>query len=673
MGASTPLRSILLFFLIVLSALYQSSATGIEANQTVALFVNASKASTKHIPETLFGIFFEEINHAGAGGLWAELVSNRGFEAGGPNTPSNIDPWLVIGDESSVIVSTERSSCFERNKIALQMEVLCDHEGTNICPDGGVGIYNPGFWGMNIEQGKTYKLVLYVRSLGSINVSVSLVGSKQMLATANIVADNVSNWTKTEIELKAKGTDAKSRLQLTTSKKGVIWFDQVSLMPTDTYKGHGFRNDLFEMVKALKPGFIRFPGGCFVEGEWLRNAFRWKETIGPWEERPGHFGDVWHYWTDDGLGHFEFFLLAEDLGAVPIWVFNNGVSHNDQVDTTGIAPFVQEIMDGLEFARGDSNSKWGSIRAAMGHPEPFDLKYVAVGNEDCGKKNYRGNYLKFYSAIKQAYPDIKIISNCDASSQPLDHPADFYDYHIYSNANNVFTSASKFDRASRTGPKAFVSEYAVTGDDAGKGSLLAALAEAGFLIGLEKNCDAVEMASYAPLFVNTNDRTWSPDAIVFDSSQFYGTPSYWMQHFFRESNGATLLKSSLQPNPSNSLIASAITWKNTQDNNLYLRIKVVNFGSNSVTLQISIDGLEMNSLQAIGSTKTELTSSNLMSENSFEVPNKVVPVKSLVDDVGEDMDIVLSPHSFTSLDLLISSNNIRIVGSDAASVDKSSY
>ncbi|KAL3819656.1 hypothetical protein ACJIZ3_005561 [Penstemon smallii] len=673
MGASTPFRSIFLFFLIVLSALYQSSATGIEANQTVALFVNASKPSTKHIPETLFGIFFEEINHAGAGGLWAELVSNRGFEAGGPNIPSNIDPWLVIGDESSVIVSTERSSCFERNKIALKMEVLCEHEGTNVCPAGGVGIYNPGFWGMNIEQGKTYKLVLYVRSLGSINVSVSLMGSKQTLATADIVADNVSNWTKTEIMLKANGADAKSRLQLTTSRKGVIWFDQVSLMPTDTYKGHGFRNDLFEMVKALKPGFIRFPGGCFVEGEWLRNAFRWKETIGPWEERPGHFGDVWHYWTDDGLGHYEFFLLAEDLGAVPIWVFNNGVSHQDQVDTTGIAPFVQEIMDGLEFARGDSNSKWGSIRAAMGHPEPFDLKYVAVGNEDCGKKNYRGNYLKFYSAIKQAYPDIKIISNCDASSQPLDHPADFYDYHIYSNANNVFASASKFDKASRTGPKAFVSEYAVTGDDAGKGSLLAALAEAGFLIGLEKNCDAVEMASYAPLFVNTNDRTWNPDAIVFDSSQFYGTPSYWMQHFFRESNGATLLKSSLQPNPSSSLIASAITWKNTQDNNLYLRIKVVNFGSNSVTLQISIDGLEMNSLQALGSTKTELTSGNLMSENSFEVPNKVVPVKSLVDDVGEDMDIVLSPHSFTSLDLLISSNNIRIVGSGAASVDKSSY
>lgn len=669
MGAINLWPRTIFFFFIVLSAFYQSSADGIEADQPVALYVNASKASAKKIPKTLFGIFFEEINHAGAGGLWAELVSNRGFEAGGPNVPSNIDPWSVIGDESSVIVSTDRTSCFERNKIALRMEVLCDREGSKVCPAGGVGIYNPGFWGMNIEQGKKYKLIFYARSSGPIDVSVSLTGSTglQTLAATSVVASDISNWTKLEVTLQAKGTDAKARLQLTTTRKGVIWFDQVSLMPTDTYKGHGFRNDLFEMLKNLKPGFMRFPGGCFVEGEWLRNAFRWKETIGHWEERPGHFGDVWHYWTDDGLGHFEFLQLSEDLGAAPIWVFNNGVSHNDEVETSSISPFLQEILDGLEFARGDAKSKWGSVRAAMGHPKPFDLKYVAVGNEDCGKKYYRGNYLKFYTAIKHAYPDIKIISNCDGSSQPLDHPADFYDYHIYSSANNVFGTAPKFDKAPRSGPKAFVSEYAVTGDDAGKGSLLAAVAEAGFLIGLEKNCDAVEMASYAPLFVNINDRTWNPDAIVFDSSNAYGTPSYWMQHFFRESNGATLLDASFRSNPSSSLIASAITWKDTEGK-AHLRIKVVNFGSNNVTLQISITGLEVNSIQSSGSTKTVLTSGNVMDENSFQAPNKVVPVKSQLDDVGE---VVLSPHSLTSIDLLIDSNLIRTVGSD--SVDVSSY
>ncbi|CAN4118691.1 unnamed protein product [Withania somnifera] len=670
MKSRHSLHHVLLLVLCGLSALCQCSATGLEANQTAVLFVNASEALARKIPDTLFGLFFEEINHAGAGGLWAELVSNRGFEAGGQNVPSNIDPWSIIGDESSVIVSTDRSSCFDRNKIAVRVQVLCDKTG---CPDGGVGVYNPGFWGMNIEQGKSYKLVLYVRSQESINVSVALTGSNglQKLAAANIVAADVSSWTKVEILLEATGTDPKSRLELRSSKKGVIWFDQVSLMPTDTYKGHGFRKDLFGMLKDLKPAFLRFPGGCFVEGEWLRNAFRWKETIGQWEERPGHFGDVWMYWTDDGLGHFEFLQLAEDLDALPVWVFNNGVSHQDQVDTSSILPFVQEILDGLEFARGDPTSTWGSIRAKMGHPEPFDLRYVAVGNEDCGKTKYRGNYLKFHSAIKDKYPDIKIISNCDGSSRALDHPADLYDFHIYSSASSVFSNARHFDSAPRSGPKAFVSEYAVTGNDAGKGSLLAALGEAGFLIGVEKNSEAIEMASYAPLFVNDNDRRWNPDAIVFTSSQMYGTPSYWMQHFFKESNGATLLSSSLQASPANSLIASAITWRNSVDNNNYLRIKVVNFGTTTVTLKISISGLGQNSLEtSFGAIKTTLTSTNVMDENSFREPNKVAPVKAMLEKVSDSMDVVLAPRSLNSFDFLRKSISSNV---DTASVLKSSY
>ncbi|ONH94531.1 hypothetical protein PRUPE_7G021200 [Prunus persica] len=626
MGSRKSPHVVLLLYVLV-CFVYQSFAIGVDTNQTAKLLVDASEASGRPISETLFGIFFEEINHAGAGGLWAELVSNRGFEAGGPNVPSNIDPWSIIGNESSLIVSTDRSSCFDRNKVALRIEVLCDSQGASSCPDGGVGIYNPGFWGMNIEKGKTYSVVLYVRSSGSINVSVSLTGSDglQKLAAANIIASDseVSNWTKVEVMLEAQGTNPNSRLQLTTTRKGFIWFDQVSVMPLDTYKGHGFRKDLVEMLEDLKPQFIRFPGGCFVEGEWLRNAFRWKETIGPWEERPGHFGDVWMYWTDDGIGYFEFLQLAEDLGTLPIWVFNNGISHTDQVDTSSVLPFVQEALDGLEFARGSPNSTWGSLRAAMGHPEPFDLRYVAIGNEDCGKKNYLGNYLKFYSAIKRAYPDIKIISNCDGSSRKLDHPADLYDFHVYTDAKNMFSMAHQFDHTSRSGPKAFVSEYAVTGKDAGTGSLLAALGEAGFLIGLEKNSDVVEMASYAPLFVNANNRRWNPDAIVFNSSHLYGTPSYWVQCLFNESSGATIFNATLQTNLSTSLLASAISWKNSENENSYLRIKIVNFGTNIVNLKIVVDGLEPNSINLSESTKTVLTSTNLMDENSFNEPKKV--------------------------------------------------
>ncbi|KAG4393582.1 hypothetical protein AAZX31_03G104900 [Glycine max] len=671
MGSSKALCSVSLLHLFILVCLvFQCFATKKHADLTTTLTVNASDASGKPIPETLFGIFFEEINHAGAGGLWAELVSNRGFEAGGPNTPSNIDPWSIIGNESLINIETDRTSCFDRNKVALRLEVLCDSKGDNICPADGVGVYNPGFWGMNIEQGKKYKVVFYVRSTESLNLTVSLTGSNGVgnLASSVITGSalDFSNWTKVEKILVAKATDHNSRLQLTTTTKGVIWLDQVSAMPLDTYKGHGFRTDLVEMLTALKPRFIRFPGGCFVEGEWLRNAFRWKASVGPWEERPGHFGDVWMYWTDDGLGYYEFLQLAEDLGTAPIWVFNNGVSHNDQVDTSAVLPLVQEALDGLEFARGDRTSKWGSLRAAMGHPAPFDLRYVAVGNEDCGKKNYRGNYLKFYSAIKSAYPDIQIISNCDGSSRPLDHPADMYDYHVYTNANDMFSRANAFDHTSRNGPKAFVSEYAVTGKDAGTGSLLAALAEAGFLIGLEKNSDVIQMASYAPLFVNANDRRWNPDAIVFNSFQLYGTPSYWVQVFFSESSGATLLSTSLQAPSSNSLVASAITFQNSVDKKNYIRIKVVNFGTTAVNLKISLDGLEPNSLQLSGSTKTVLTSANVMDENSFSQPKKVVPIQSLLQNVGKDMNVTVPPRSFTSFDLVKQSSTLKMAGSDSS-------
>ncbi|XP_039835507.1 alpha-L-arabinofuranosidase 1-like isoform X1 [Panicum virgatum] len=647
-ASSTTIFCLLLLFCLGCRCL----ASELVATQAATLKVDASPQSARKIPETLFGIFFEEINHAGAGGIWAELVSNRGFEAGGPHTPSNIDPWSIIGDDSSVFVATDRTSCFSRNIVALRMVVLCDD-----CPTGGVGIYNPGFWGMNIGDGKAYNLVMYVKSPETTDLTVSLTSSDglQNLASTTITVYGTSNWTKVEQKLVAKGTNRTSRLQITTNKKGVVWFDQVSLMPEDTYKGHGFRTELISMLLDLKPRFLRFPGGCFVEGDWLRNAFRWRESIGPWEERPGHFGDVWHYWTDDGLGYYEFLQLAEDLGAAPIWVFNNGVSHNDEVDTAAIAPFVKDVLDSLEFARGSADSTWGSVRAAMGHPEPFPVKYVAIGNEDCGKKFYRGNYLKFYNAIRQAYPDIQMISNCDGSSRPLDHPADLYDFHVYTDSKTLFNMKSTFDSTSRSGPKAFVSEYAVWRSDAGRGSLLASLAEAAFLTGLEKNSDIVQMASYAPLFVNDNDRTWNPDAIVFNSWQHYGTPSYWMQTLFRESSGAMIHPITVSSNYSGSLAASAITWQDSE--NSFLRVKVVNFGSDAISLTISTSGLQA-SVNALGSTTTVLTSGNVMDENSFSNPNKVVPVKSELSNAAEQMQVTLAPHSVSAFDLALAQSKL---------------
>ncbi|XP_031270762.1 alpha-L-arabinofuranosidase 1-like [Pistacia vera] len=640
---------------VILLFFFCGAASVSNRNQKAELVVNASGG--RQIPETFFGIFFEEINHAGAGGLWAELVSNRGFEAVRQNKSLNIHPWSLIGDESSIIVSTDRSSCFKRNKIALRMEVLCDGD---TCPVGGVGVYNPGFWGMDIKQGKIYKIVFYLRSLISVNISVSLSSSDglRMLAITNLIASarHVSNWTKMETLLEAEETNPNARLQLKTSKKGVMWIDQVSAIPLDTHKGHGFRNDLYEMIANIKPRFLRFPGGNFVGGDLLRNAFRWKDTVGPWEERPGHFNDAWNYWTDDGLGYFEFLQLSEDLGALPIWVFNNGMSNLGQEKASNVSLFVQEALEGIEFAIGDPSSKWGSVRAAMRHPKPFDLRYVAVGNEECystEKNAYKENYPKFYDAIKRYYPDIKVISNCDESVDQLDHPTDLYDFHIYTNANDLFSKAHHFDHTSRSGPKVFVSEYAVSGKDGGTGSLLAALGEAGFLVGLERNSDVVAMVCYAPLFVNVHDRSWNPDAIVFNSNQAYGTPSYWLQHFFIDTSGAMLLNTTLLTNSSTPILASAIAQWNSNDNICFLKVKVVNFGSNKVNLKISVYGLESNSINSSRSTKTLLTSNNVMDENSFKEPNKVVPRSSPLENAGKDMEVVVSPHSVTSYDLML--------------------
>uniref|UniRef100_A0A0E0J685 non-reducing end alpha-L-arabinofuranosidase n=1 Tax=Oryza nivara TaxID=4536 RepID=A0A0E0J685_ORYNI len=485
--------------------------------QTALVEVDASWEVSRKIPDTLFGLFFEEINHAGAGGIWAELVSNR--------SNSQFD---------------KHSSWKLKNSVALRMEILCEN-----CPAGGVGIYNPGFWGMNIEEGKTYNLVMYIRSLESVELTASLTCSDGMqnLASVSIQEIDPSNWTKIEMQLLAQGTCRTSRLELTSMKRGVIWFDQVSLMPSDTYKGHGFRKELIYMLLELRPQFLRFPG----------------------------------------------------------------ISHHDEVDTIIIEPFVKDVLDSLEFARGSAESTWGSVRSAMGHPERFPLKYVAIGNEDCGKEFYRGNYLKFYDAIRKAYPDIQMISNCDGSSRPLDHPADLYDFHV------------------------FVSEYAVNEQrDAGKGSLLASLAEAAFLTGLEKNSDVVQMASYAPLFVNDNDSTWNPDAIVFNSWQQYGTPSYWVQTYFRESSGSVIHPITISSRYSDSLAASAITWQDSED--IFLRVKIVNFGPNAVNLTISSRGLQ----DGVNTAKST-----------------VVPVESELPNAAEVMEAVLPPFSFTSFDLAL--------------------
>ncbi|CAM6106507.1 unnamed protein product [Calypogeia fissa] len=638
------------------SSLLPNSWTGNgDQDQIATLKVDAGDPG-RLIPSTLFGVFFEEINHAGAGGLWAELVDNRGFEAGGPNVPSGIEPWYPLGKEDDIWLETDRSSPFERNRVALRVTVLCVSEGANRCPDGGVGVINPGFWGMDIRAGEKYRVTFWLQSTMAVNLVVKFISAdeKNTLAQENLIidAENSQDWEKYELVLEATDTDHQGKLALTSSEQGTFWLDQVSAFPVETYKGHGFRKDLALMLEGLKPAFVRFPGGCYVEGERLQNAWRWRESIGPWYERPGHFGDIWNYWSDDGLGYFEFLQLAEDLNSAPVWVFNMGIAHQNQISPDLIRPYVKDVLDGIEFARGSTSTKFGGLRAKMGHPEPFSLQHIAIGNEDCWKPYYRENYMAFYNAIKKNYADIKLISNCDATTQALDHPADLYDFHIYTNANNLFYMTHQFDHVNRAGPKVFVSEYAVTGSDSGHGSLLAALAEGAFMIGLEMNSDAVEMASYAPLFVHDMDRRWNPDAIVFNSWRVYGTPSYWVQRLFKDSSGAQLLPVSLKDDFSATpAVVSAVRRRDDDSGEESLIIKVVNFGQDVLALRIVVDGVPSDDIKFSNTTLATIASSHTWDENSFDDPEKVAPKITKLDLSGPDMHVVLPPSSIVAIDL----------------------
>ncbi|KAL9227985.1 hypothetical protein vseg_003613 [Gypsophila vaccaria] len=644
----------LLFLLPIFGEAYSNNTS------PLAIPISVSTSGGRNIPQNFFGVFLEDIAHGVTGGIWAELVANRGFEYGGRHAPSMITPWGRIGDDRSIFIVTELVSPFKNNPVALRMDVLCDHN----CPPGGVGVFNPGYWGMNIEDGKAYKLVFFVKATDSLKLTVSLTSSdgSHVLASENVEADaaKVEKWTRVELTLNAQGSDPNARLQLTSNKKGTIWLDQVSAMPIDTFRGHGFRKDMVQMVTDLRPRFIRFPGGCFVEGNWLRNAFRWKKTIGPWEERPGHMGDVWNYWSDDGLGFLEYLQLAEDIGAEPIWVINNGIAHRDEVDSSLIDPFVQEMLDSIEFARGSPKSTWGSLRAKYGHPQPFNLQYVAIGNEDCMKWNYRGNYIKFYDALKREYPDIKVISNCDETpSQPLAQPTDIYDFHIYTTIEGIIGNIRTFENKPPGGPKAFVSEYGVTEprDKIANGTFLGALAEAIFLLSLEKNSDAVEMVCYGTLFGNLNDLyfPWAPFAMFFNSHQIYAISSYWVQTFFSDSSGAILLKTTdIQPVPNVLVFYSAIKFTDPKDRKTYIRIKVVNFQEGVANIRLTLDGVDAKNMQGV--RKTVLTSPNVWQDNSIDNRRMIIPQTIQWQARGITVDLQVDPFSLTAFDYLLIKN-----------------
>jgi alpha-L-arabinofuranosidase len=507
---------------------------------SASLTVQVDKPGIKVSP-TLYGIFFEEINHAGDGGLYAELVQNRSFE-----NSDKPDCWTLVTDGSAkgeIAIDTDNPMC-ENNPRSLRLKISSDGQGK-------VGVANDGYWGIAVETDAQYDLSVALRAGDGFTapVAAALVSADLKTVYARAQIDHVdSQWKTYKLTLTSNATDPKARLVLGSWEPGTLWMDMVSLFPRKTFKDrpNGMRLDLATMLENLRPSFVRFPGGCWVEGERLDNAMRWKRTIGDVAQRRNQW-NLWQYFSTNGLGFHEYLQLCEDLGAEPLFVINCGMSHQEQREqpksTEGVSVFVQDALDAIEYATGPADGKWGSLRAKAGHPAPFSLKYMEIGNENGGPAYYE-RYALFYDAIKAKYPQMNLIAD-DWDGRPTNRPVEIIDEHYYNSSEFFISNADKYDSYDRKGTKVYVGEYAVT-QNTGRGNLRGAVGEAAFMTGMERNSDVVVLASYAPLFVNVNDRRWNPDMIQFDSSRVCAIPSYYVQQMFSQNRGHVILPLKLE-------------------------------------------------------------------------------------------------------------------------------
>ncbi|MCI7044967.1 MAG: carbohydrate binding domain-containing protein [Prevotella sp.] len=475
------------------------------------------------------GLFFEEINHAGDGGLYAELVSNRSFEDGLSN-------WSAYN--GAVIAQTTKNLLNGAQTNALGVDI------SGASSSNKKGVANSGYWGMNIQKDSTYTLSLWVKGSstfnGKITAELRSQDGSQTLGTAVLSGTvNTVKWNKLTATIKATASDKKGQLLLLTGINGHLDIDVVSLFPyTWKNRRNGLRPDLAQLLADTRPAFLRFPGGCYVEGEGsYDNAFQWKKTIGPIEERPGHYNQNWRYWSTDGLGFDEYLQMSEDLGAAPMFVVNIGLGHGFTIPESQLDELIQDVLDAIEYANGDATTEWGAKRVANGHAEPYNLKFIEIGNENYSagdNSDYARRYIRFYNAIKENYPDIITIGNVEAwgtdnPSWANSHPVEIVDEHYYRTFQWMRDNYNKYDSYPRQ-PIVYVGEYAANGGAYGKyGNMNSALGEAIFMLGMEKNSDVCQMASFAPIFTHEEDPRWAYDMIHFNSSNNFVTPSYHVQ------------------------------------------------------------------------------------------------------------------------------------------------
>lgn len=611
------------------------------------------------IAPTMWGVFFEDINFGADGGLYAELVKNRSFEF-----PTAMMGWREYKSEyqKGRILIINKSDDSPNSKFArITIEKA----------EGSYRLTNDGFRGMGFHKGKQYdvSIMLRVENPANCRIKVQLVNYSGKEIGSAVIDSFTSDWKTYSTSILTSDSAQKGKLNLIFEGTGVTDIDMVSLFPHDTWKSRpgGLRNDLVQKLADLKPGFIRFPGGCIVEGKDLTNRYQWKATMGNVADRK-LIMNRWNvefprrsapdYYQSFGLGFYEYFLLCEDLGAEPLPILNCGMAcqfnSGEVVAMDELQPFIDDALDLIEFANGDENTKWGKLRHELGHPQTFNLKFLGVGNEQW-EPQYIERYKVFEKALLEKYPKIKIVSGSGPSPD-----GDYFSYawkelkqlspalideHYYKPPTWFFSNASRYDNYERTGPKVFAGEYAAhsreNNDAESRNNWESALAEAAFMTGLERNADVVQMCSYAPLFAHVDAWQWRPDLIWFDNLNSVATPNYYVQKLFSNNKGTNVVKILESNNVlagKDSLFASAVVDSTTGE----LIIKIVNSSSKSQAVELNIAGKKIKKANGV---MDFLSATDLYSYNKLSELDKLAPAQKVVEMKLNKMQQEVSPFS----------------------------
>lgn len=628
------------------------------AQDRAVITVDAAHPGAKISP-TMFGIFFEDINFAADGGIYPERIKNRSFEF---DTP--LAGWrIALPSTPKGRMDVSQGEIHVEGKQPLNASNPHYLSARIYAPNFTVS--NAGFRGVGVESGAEYRFSAYVRSRGPKAIRGVIVDGKGQVLGSGTLSGFNGEWKRYETIIKTTGSVAKGKFNLIFEGKGDIDIDMVSLFPVDTFKQrpNGLRKDLAQLLADMHPGFLRFPGGCIVEGRELATRYRWKLTVGDIAERK----TIINRWNDEfdnkpapdyfqsfGLGFYEYFQLAEDIGASPLPILNCGMAcqfnSNETAKIDEIKDYIRDAMDLIEFANGPVTTPWGKLRAEMGHREPFHLKMLGVGNEQWGPR-YMERYKLFSEALKSSHPEIQLVVSSGPSSdgEQFDYlwsnwkasKADIVDEHYYMSPEWFLQNSGRYDHYDRSGPKVFAGEYAAQtvgmARSDNRNNWRGAIAEAAFMTGLERNADVVIMASYAPLFAHVDAWQWTPDAIWFDNLRSYGTPNYYVQKVFANNVGSRIVPS--MPQAENDLYTSASIDDKTHE----LIVKVVNASPKERSTELRLGEVKVGKEAKV----TTLASADLTAENNFDHPTNVSPKDSTIAVESSTIPVTLEANSVT--------------------------